>query len=385
MSAYQSACSTVSGLSYTPGTYPICEESFQQAISAAGSYLSSTGTSAFIIDIDAGTYDYSAETSPLSGLNGAIDVSNIAPTNEPAGEGCLINYAPFTNGQAASGNGCLIIQGNNSSNTTLVTSTATAEIYGREANHVMFRFITFLKQNVSATQGTFVSSGTTIVSNGSNTDTFATLTMSVPSGLPTPGDLFTQNCNINALNGCNASGPQYASDQIVMKGFTGGAAPTTVLSTCSTQNQGCDNAGRQWGFPQTRTGEQILPAPPVNSPAGSNVWTLTLSKPTAQAVVPSAYSGTTGGLNNLICMRVDNAGTFFFIGGTDIIFNRVAWVGGTRGVFRGTNGSATGVPYGARYTSRNCSLIAAAGPHPAFRRLGASRLVNRTTLRYRGT
>ena len=347
MSAY--AQGGAAGLAQCPtgvtasGPTLLCEQSFAAAIKDAKTYFAapSRPTLPYLITIPAGSYDFSSHTTSLSGNNAAIDVGGIAPVSA----GCLGGSPATTGVVALSGNPCFILSGAGANQTTLITANGLFGIAGGAVSHVMVENMTMVQPNLSTTQGTYVSQGSQIIHNA----VYSTLTLDIAAGFPTPLELFNINCAKNGSAGCTAAGLHTVTDDIYMRAYTNAAAPQLIQST-STPNS---NAQFSWGYPSTggRVIEAVSPTQPdrANYP---NRWKLTLSPPSLYRPIPTYYYGTTAGVANLICMKVDDTDAFWFYdlvsGGTDIIMNNMVWIGAARGSFRGVKGSLTGGGLGAQ-------------------------------------
>jgi hypothetical protein len=321
----------------------LCEQTFAAAVEDARLYFGAPDAPSqpYLIQIAAGSYDFSVQTKALRGQIGAIDVTGIAP----ASAGCLAGRPADTGIVDLSGNPCLIISGAGPDQTTLITANSLTGIAGKEVSHIMIENMAMVQPNRSTTQGTYVSFARQSIDGVD----FPTLTLDIAAGLPTPLELFQINCVNNGPQGCTTSGLKTIKDDIYMRVYTNSVAPALIQSTSGNDV----NAQLPWGYP-TLNGKVLLAArptqpEPVNFP---NRWTVTLSRPPYRRAIPSYYSGTTAGVPNLICMKVDHANAFWFgdnqSSGTDIIMNDMVWVGAARGTFRGIRGLPAGGGLGAQ-------------------------------------
>jgi hypothetical protein len=324
------------------GSSLICEESFAAAVHDAVVYFkqNTTGPKTYYIAIDPGSYDFSSETH-LHGEKGAIEVSNIAPQ----GNGCLTPDSSTTGTVALLGDGCLVISGTSSAATTLVVPNSVPTIHGIGSSHVMIANLTMQQALIATTQGTFVSSG----SHEFGGVAFPTVTLDISPGFPSPLDLFILNCGGTPPNACTRHGIVAASDDIYMRAYTNEATPQLIPSVSKKDL----NAQFPFGFPSV--GHKRIAVVPPFQPDPTNYpnrWEITVSVPHA---LPSAYSGTTNGVANLVCMKVDHADAFWFGGaggGTDIIMSGMNWIGASRGEFRRISASAeSGTPGAQVYNS----------------------------------
>jgi hypothetical protein len=335
-----------SGVTST-GSALICQESLAAAVSDAAAYLKHTpsGPQTYYVGIDRGTYDFSNETEPLPGKMGAIDVRHLAP----AGNGCPTPAAAHHGTVALSGSGCLVIAGSSWSATTLIVPNGLSTIHGAGVSHLLVANMTIRQPLDAITQGTFVATGEhTLKGIG-----FQSLTVDMSPGFPTPLDLFVLNCHGSSQQGCTKTGISSANNNLYMRAYTNTAAPQLIMSVSKLDS----NGQLAHGFPTYRRVRLIASAPirpdPINYP---NRWEITLSVPMAARAVPSAYSGTTGGVANLICFKYDHGQAFWFDGGgagsTDIILSGLRWIGASRGSFRRVTASAaSGTPGGQFYNS----------------------------------
>ena len=325
-----------SGVTST-GSGLLCEQSFAAAIHDAKLFFAQTTppNEPYLIEIGPGTYDFSTQTSAQPSSNGAIDVSGIAPMSV----GCLAG-SPATDGTVTlSGNPCLIISGAGSDNTTLVTANGLTGISGYRVSHIIIENMTMIQPNRSTTQGVYVSQASRSI-NGID---YPTLTLDIAAGFPTPLMLFRINCAKNGDAGCSRAGLPTVGNDIYMRAFTNGAAPQLIASTSKADS----NAQFPWGFPTAGGKVRAVTRPTQPDPENfPNRWTLTLSSSMSQRSIPSYYSGTTEGVANLICMKVDYTNAFKFddntAGGTDIILSNMVWIGSARGSFRGVRGTLDG-------------------------------------------
>jgi hypothetical protein len=331
-----------SGVSST-GKALLCEESFAAAIADAALFFNKQSQPAapYVINIEGGSFDLSSETATLAGLNGAIDVSGIAPS----GGGCLADGAAATGVVGLSGNPCLVISGAGPGATILTTATGNPAVFGKNVSHIMVENMTMVQPNQSTTQGTYVSQGTQSVHGVA----YPTLTLDIAAGFPTPLGLYNIMCANNGAVGCSRAGWRTLSNPNYMRAYTNTATPQLIQSTSSADS----NAQNPWGFPSVKGVIQAAVKPTQPEPASfPNRWTLTLNQSLRQRAVPSAYSATTAGAMNLICMKIDDANAFSFDdrpgGGTDIVMNNMVWIGAARGTFRGIRGALTGGGLGAQ-------------------------------------
>ena len=325
------------------GSARLCEQTFAAAIDDAKLYFAASRphTEPYVITIDGGTYDFSSQTRALQWKNAAIDLTGIAP----ASAGCLAGSPADTGIVTLSGNPCFIISGAGPEPTNLVTADSINGMAGTNVSHIMVENMTMIQPNHSTTQGIFVSQATRSIDGVD----YPTLTLDIAAGFPTPPELFQINCAKNGLPSCTVRGLATVTDDIYMRAYTNTATPRLIEST-SHQDL---NAQYAWGYPNVDgvIREAVRPTQPdaTNFP---NRWTLTLSGPVSKRTIPSYYSGTTGNVANLICMKVDHANAFWFYdnisGGTDIIMNNMVWIGAARGTFRGIKGSLTGGSLGAQ-------------------------------------
>jgi hypothetical protein len=331
-----------SGVTST-GSGLLCEQSFAAAIKDAKLFFAATSppSEAYVIKIPSGAFDFSVQTAALLGSNGAIDVSGIAPVSA----GCLSGN-PATDGTVAlSGNPCLVISGASTDHTTLVTAAGLTGIAGFGLSHVMIENMTMIQPNESTTQGIYVAEA----SRSINGVEYPTLTLDISAGFPTPLGLFNISCALNGAAGCSKAGLSTISNDIYMRAFTNSAAPQLIASTAELDS----NAQVPWGFPSPDHSVKAAVSPtqpdPIDFPYR---WTLTLSRPMSQRSIPSYYSGTTEGVMNMICMKVDHANAFRFddnaAGGTDVIMSNMVWIGAARGTFRGIKGTLNGESLGAQ-------------------------------------
>ncbi len=335
------------------GSALICQESFAAAILDAASYLkqNTSGPKTYYIAIDPGSYDFSSETSRLPGQMGAIDVSAIAPP----GRGCLTPASSQTGVVALSGGACLVISGTSRANTILIVPTRFATIHGTGTSHLLVANLTLQEALVATTQGTFVSAA----SHTYGGILFPTITLDMSPGFPPPLALFILNCKGTPPHPCTRQGIDAAGNDIYMRAYTNSSAPQLVQSISHTDF----NGQIPFGFP-TNHGIRVAVAPPfrpdrINYPYR---WEITISDPAASRTIPSAYSGTTAGRPNLVCMKVDHAQAFWFgggpSGGTDIIMSGVRWIGASRGVFRSIHASAASGTLGAQIYNSSISRAA---------------------------
>jgi hypothetical protein len=329
------------------GSALICEESLDAALNDAAGYLSEnkTGPTTYYIAIDPGIYDFSSETR-LPNRKGAIDVSFINPRGAT---GCLTPAAAQGGTVALSGGGCLVLSGTSRASTILVTPNGVSAIHGSGTSHLLVANMTMRQALDATTQGTFVAAGTrTFDGHG-----YPTITLDISPGFPSPLDLFIFNCGGTPPGGCTKEGIEAASNDVYMRAYTNAAAPQLIKSVSFTDR----NAQEPFGFP-SYLGTRVAVAPPTQ-PDSVNYpyrWEITFSNPIGGRAVPTAYSGTTNGVANLVCMKYDHAQAFWFGGGTagstDIIFSNMRWIGGSRGTFRHVTASAeSGTPGGQIYNS----------------------------------
>jgi hypothetical protein len=140
-----------------------------------------------------------------------------------------------------------------------------------------------------------------------------------------------------------------------MRAYTNEAAPQLIPSVSNKDI----NAQFPFGFPSVGR-KRIAVAPPFQPDPTNypNRWEITVSVPHA---LPSAYSGTTNGVANLVCMKVDHADAFWFGGaggGTDIILSGMNWIGASRGEFRRISASAASGTPGAQVYNSSISRAA---------------------------
>jgi hypothetical protein len=344
MSSYAALCPIGAGIMSTG--YAICEESYAQAMHDAAAFFltSANSTQTYIVTIAPGDYDYSSENWLLQGQKGALDVSYITP----AGLGCIQNTT-YVGDYALSGSGCLVIQGAGSTSTTLVSGSAIPQVYGRNASHVMIEGLTFIQPDRTETQGTIVAAPNGVGTTTVDGDTFATLTLDIAPGYPTPAALFAYDCANYTLqphnrNGCtNSATAPFTKGSIYFRAYDNAVPQEPVASSSTDRASGKNNEQVAWGFPSQTGGPQLAHVKPVQL-SNTSTWTLALTAPLSRQVVPDAVQDNA----NLVCLKVDGPGSFGFFGGTDLIFAGVTWVGGTRGVFRGVRGAASGFPAGAQ-------------------------------------
>jgi hypothetical protein len=227
----------------------------------------------------------------------------------------------------------------------LVTAAGLTGIAGFGLSHVMIENMTMIQPNESTTQGIYVAEA----SRSINGVEYPTLTLDISAGFPTPLGLFNISCALNGAAGCSKAGLSTISNDIYMRAFTNSAAPQLIASTAELDS----NAQVPWGFPSPDHSVKAAVSPtqpdPIDFPYR---WTLTLSRPMSQRSIPSYYSGTTEGVMNMICMKVDHANAFRFddnaAGGTDVIMSNMVWIGAARGTFRGIKGTLNGESLGAQ-------------------------------------
>jgi hypothetical protein len=294
-----------------------------------------------VITIPGGTYDFSSQTSPLESLNGAIEVKGIAPVSA----GCLSGHPADTGIVTLSGNPCFIISGAGPAETTLVTADGIDGISGTNVSHIMVENMTLAQPNRSTTQGVYVSQATRSVDG---TD-YPTLTLDIAAGLPTPLDLFQINCKQSGRYGCTAKGLPTVQDITYMRVYTNSSTPQVIESTSLHDK----NSEYPFGYPSIDFIVHAAVAPTQPDPENfPNRWTVIGSIPISVRPIPSYYSGTTAGVPNLICMKVDYTNAFWFndlpSGGTDVIVNNIAWIGASRSTFRGIRGALSGETLGAQ-------------------------------------
>jgi hypothetical protein len=325
------------------GSALLCEQTFAAAADDAKLYFAAPGAPSqpYLISIGSGTYDFSSQIHTLPSKNGAIDLSGIAP----ASAGCLAGRPAETGLVTPSGNPCLIVSGAGPDQTTLVTADGINGIAGKSVSHIMVENMTLSQPNQSTTQGIYVSQASQSI-NGTD---YPTLTLDIASGFPTPLELFQIDCKDNGLPSCTKKGLSTVVDGIYMRAYTNSASPELIQSTSLADS----NKQYQWGYPSVDHIVHVAMPPkqpdPVNFP---DRWTLTLSQPASERAIPSYYSGTTAGVANLICMKIDHANALWFdddvSGGTDVIANNLVWTGAARSTFRGIKGLMSGGGLGAQ-------------------------------------
>jgi hypothetical protein len=164
-----------------PGTDGVCVASIKQAVQCAEQFYANAYNNASTQSSDNYTItvgnrslplivDLSHDTSlndPWQPTAAAFPVSNLL--NAPSsGLGCT--STPMS--------GCLVIQGNDdSSGTTLTTVPGQPSIDIEQSSHVMIRHLTLRQAAETMTQGVYVSTGIMNVPGGSHDGTFYTLTL----------------------------------------------------------------------------------------------------------------------------------------------------------------------------------------------------------------
>jgi len=325
------------------GTALLCEQSFAAAIDDVKLFYSaeSQPSEPYVIKVGSGSYDLSSQTTILPGLHGVIDVTGIAP----ASAGCLTETAPLNGNVALSGNPCLVISGAGPGATVITTATGIPAIFGKFVSHIMFENMTMVQPNVSTSEGTYVAQRTKALHG---TD-YPTLTLDVAADFPTPMALYKMNCKVDGREVCSGARLSAIERDMYLRAYTNSSDPQLIMSASEEDS----NAQDSWGYPG-RKGVAAAAVPPIQPDPVHfpHRWTLTLSQPANERAIPSYYSAAIDGVPNLICMKVDEAQTFWFddveSGGTDIIMNNIIWSGAGRGSFRGISGELTGGGLGAQ-------------------------------------
>jgi hypothetical protein len=327
------------------GPIPLCEQNLQAAVKDAQLFFATTkagvlinATKTYVINIPAGTYDLTAQTATLPNANGVIDVSGIAP----AGTGCLSYTGPITGDIALSGSGCLVITGAGSASTKLITADYLAAVFGRQVSHIMLNGMTLTQPNVGVTQGSFVSSNTTVtvtLPTGS-TLTYPELILDMSPGFPTPATLYNRAVTFPP------GGPVP-----YMRAYANGPVPSPIMSPSSASTE--LNMQRPWSdvFFQNSLAAKVAPRQ-VNPAEQPNRWAVPLGWVTGAANIPPYYADTTGQTPALVCLKLDSLQALYFTdlanGGSDIVLNDITLVNAARSSFRGIRGSLDGRIHGVQ-------------------------------------
>ena len=107
----------------------ICLASFEKALADARAFISANSTRSYVLNIPAGTFDFSDETN--SRTMTAIELGGIRPTT-----------------------GLFTLQGAGSARTTLITAGALGQIRGANVSHIHIEGMTLRRDSMTTTQGT---------------------------------------------------------------------------------------------------------------------------------------------------------------------------------------------------------------------------------------
>ena len=196
MSTYASDCTA-------PKT--ICIDSFAKAIKAAKTWYKTNPGGTYNLDINAGTYDFSDETTDNgSSVNGAIDVSGIFPT----------------------GTGSFNLVGAGSSTTTLITSNGLETFHGTSVSHIHISGLTLRRGSMTVTQGVVTATGPGYV------------TIQIPSGFPLATDLYVAGSGIGrylrVYDNSNPANPVMNTDPSnTQVPYGANTAPTCTGNSCT--------------------------------------------------------------------------------------------------------------------------------------------------------
>jgi len=254
----------------------VCIESIAHALRDAHSYLSSHGSSTYVIQIPPGTFDFSDEPrngGKAMGKNGdaAIDVSGISPH----------------------GGGRLILQGYGKDLTTLISPIGLTGITGESISHITFAYMTLTRPRLTVSQGVIVDS--TVPGQ---------LTMDVPAGFPTPLDIYDPD----------KSGRRY------LRVYTNSKTDPQLVLTPT-------NGQITWGY---RDG---TPKPPTPVADHAGRWIMYLDH--ADSLAGPDYAP---GMLACVKSKAGEGQAYLFNGrgsGGDIVFDNIRWINSSRGAFRG--------------------------------------------------
>ncbi len=233
-----------------------------QALTDAKGYLSRHGSDTLVLKLDPGSYTIHNE----QGLtNGLLVFNNINP----------------------SGGGRLVFEGAGHSSTALIfdhyivgQSYPTACLYGNPASHITIQGMQLTTVNMTVTQGTVVSAGSSFV------------VVEIPAGFPTPADIYDPNMSGGRfLRKYDNSNP---------------LSPTIIDNTVWPP---ADNSQVAWVTAQQISGQQ---------------WQLNLSS-SQNPYSPGDY---------LAIKSKHGSFSYMFQNGNDFVFDDILWTRESRGVFR---------------------------------------------------
>jgi hypothetical protein len=186
-SNYSSRCTlTVDGEKRVYGEQGVCIASIRQAVKCAGEFFENHDLQSnnYTITIGSGT-----QGAPFS-VDLTHDISFGKSGDWQPDVPAIAVRGLNSNGSGCSGHrqGCLVIQGASSSAyTTLTLATPQHEIEVDDSSHVLFQGLTLRKAPEAMSQGNFASAGSVVMSDGTTTETFATLTVDItPQDKPVP-------------------------------------------------------------------------------------------------------------------------------------------------------------------------------------------------------
>jgi hypothetical protein len=162
-----------------PGTDGICLGSIQAAIACASSFYSTSGNAAYNYILTVGSAHTSPVTIDLTHDLSAASTSTWQPTANTFEIDNFVNAPAGTfNCSTPTQSGCFVVQGygGSSANTTITTVSGELEILIKNSSHVLFQHLTLRENAETMTQGTYVTSAPTTLTEPAGTGTFWTVT-----------------------------------------------------------------------------------------------------------------------------------------------------------------------------------------------------------------
>lgn len=265
---YSSSC----GGTGQTASYGVCPAGIYAAVQAAAAHFSGgiNPNDTWNIKINGDKFDLSTDV-PATGTKGIFDITGLWP----AGTGS-VNFVGASNGHA-----------------TFIIPNAYGAVYGENISHVHFSYVTFEDAQMTVSQGV-------VVTPGSGQKGYIDVT--VPSGFPTPNDLY----NLAVAN----------------NGSFGGGYIRAYTNTTTPQLINTDSSNTQIGW----SADPTL--------VSGSTWRIYFTSST-KAVPSVYYSGTV-----VACVKAPGVAGGYFLSnighpqGTDVGFDHVTWYDQARGVFR---------------------------------------------------